>query len=59
MAKIILDSSDLKYEIVDAEENLDLTNQFKIQQAPTLVVVSSGNVQSFANVSNIKKYVKG
>lgn len=59
MAKMILDSSDLKYEIVDAEENLDLTNQFKIQQAPTLVVVNSGNVQSFANVSNIKKYVKG
>jgi thioredoxin-like negative regulator of GroEL len=41
---MILDSSDLKYEIVDADEILDLTNQFKIQQAPTLVVVNSGNV---------------
>lgn len=59
VAKIILDSSSLDYEVIDAEDSLSLTNEFQIQQVPTLVIVDSENVQSFTNVSNIKKYVKG
>lgn len=58
-AKNILDSSELNYEIIDAEENAELTSQFQVQQAPTLVVVGSDNFDSYVNLSNIKKFAQG
>ena len=45
------------YQVVDAEENPELTNAFGIMQAPTLVIVKDGAVHKFVNASNIKKYV--
>ena len=47
----------MEYETVDAEENQELTEEFGVMQAPTLVVVKDGKVQKFVNASNIKKYV--
>jgi len=40
-----------------AEENADLAKELGIKQAPTLVVVKDGNVEKFAGVSDIKKYI--
>ena len=45
------------YRVVDAEEETDLTGQYHIMQAPTLVVQRGDQVERFANVSNIKRYL--
>jgi len=49
---------DENVEIIDAEENIELTKKYGIMQAPTLVVIENGEVKKFANASNIKKYVE-
>ena len=46
------------YQIIDAEERHDLAEKFGIMQAPTLVIVSDGIVQKFANASNIRRLVE-
>jgi ribonucleoside-triphosphate reductase len=43
-------------ELVDAEENKELAEQYHIMQAPTLVVVDREGVHKYCNASNIKKY---
>ncbi|MBR3039199.1 MAG: ribonucleoside triphosphate reductase [Lachnospiraceae bacterium] len=43
--------------IMDAEENPDLAMKYGLKAAPTLVVVNKDNVETYVNVSNIKKYV--
>jgi len=48
---------DIPYVLIDAEENVELTKKYGVMQAPTLVVVTDGKVNKFANVSNIKKFV--
>ncbi len=48
---------DEPYEVVDAEENLDLVSQYGIMQAPTLIVLHDGVVDKYVNASNIKRYV--
>lgn len=60
IAKMLLDSSGLKYDIVDAEENLEKTQLFQIQNVPTLVTVGSNqDYNKFNNISDIKKFIKG
>ncbi|MSS62304.1 ribonucleoside triphosphate reductase [Velocimicrobium porci] len=50
--------NDIDYKLVDAEENLDLVQEYGIRQAPTLVVVENGQSRKYVNLSNIKKYVE-
>jgi len=59
MAKTILDARSMSYEVIDAEENAELSRRFNVRQAPTLVVVKGDESQTICNVSNIKQYVKG
>ena len=47
---------DEDYILVDAEEDVALTQQYKVMQAPTLVVVDKNGVHKYVNASNIKKY---
>lgn len=49
---------DEQYELVDAEENLDLVNEYNVMQAPTLVIVGNGNFHKYVNASNIKKFLE-
>ena len=42
--------------MIDAEENVELTQQYGVMQAPTLVIVAGQSRQKYVNVSNIKKY---
>ena len=56
MAKEFL--KDVDYKVVDAEENPELTSQFGIMQAPTLVIVKDGKVEKFVNASNIRKFTE-
>jgi ribonucleoside-triphosphate reductase (formate) len=58
LAKKFLDKAGISYRVVDAEENLDLVENYGIRQAPTLVVIRNGNVLRYANASNIKKYAE-
>jgi ribonucleoside-triphosphate reductase len=59
MARSIMDAGHFEYDPIDAEENADLCHKFDVHQAPTLVVIKSGSVEKFSNVSDIKKYVRG
>lgn len=47
---------DVKYVVIDAEENIELVSKYGVMQAPTLVVVENGEFKKYANASNIKKY---
>ena len=56
LAKEYLKNED--YILVDAEEEVELTRQYKVMQAPTLVVVDYEGVHKYVNASNIKKYTE-
>ena len=47
---------DEDYILVDAEEEVELTQQYKVMQAPTFVLVDKDGVHKYVNASNIKKY---
>lgn len=49
--------ADQEYVVIDAEENQEMAQQYRIMQAPTLVIVDGDNVQKYVNASNIKRYV--
>ena len=53
-----LEKADISYEVVDAEEHMDLVEKYGIMQAPTLIIVKDGQVTKLANASNIKKYAE-
>ena len=50
---------DISYTLVDAGENAELSQEYNILQAPTLLDIRDGAVSKYTNVSNIKKYVDG
>ncbi len=54
-AKEMLANED--YILIDAEENMELTQQYGVMQAPTLVVVNEEETRKYVNASNIQKYV--
>ena len=56
MAKEFLKKAKIDYEWVNAEENVELTKDLGVKQAPTLVIIKNNNVEKIANLSNIKKY---
>lgn len=47
-----------QYELVDAEENMELARKYGVMQAPTLVVVKGSKAQKYVNASNIQKYME-
>lgn len=49
---------DVKYVLIDAEENLELATKYSVMQAPTLVVVNGTEYAKHVNASNIKKYTQ-
>ena len=49
---------DVEYETVDAEEALDIVDEYGIMQAPTLVVVNNGEIKKYVNASDIKGYAE-
>lgn len=53
-----LEEANIAYEIIDAEENMELVQKYGVMQAPTLVVVKDGQVTKLANASNIKNYAE-
>ena len=49
---------DLKYKLIDAEENPELVRKYGIMQAPTLVIVNENQVKKYVNASNIRRYAE-
>ncbi|MBR6960104.1 MAG: ribonucleoside triphosphate reductase, partial [Clostridiales bacterium] len=56
-AKKFLADAGIDYELIDAEEQQDLSIKFNIMQAPTLIVPNGTGYETFANVSNIRKFI--
>ncbi|VDN46466.1 Ribonucleoside triphosphate reductase [Petrocella atlantisensis] len=44
------------YRIVDAEEELGLVEKFKVMTAPTLVVLSEGDYDSYSGLASIRRF---
>ncbi|MBR5515432.1 MAG: ribonucleoside triphosphate reductase [Clostridia bacterium] len=57
-AKAMLDKAGIAYEIIDAEENAELSKKYGIMQAPTLVVADSEKFEKITNLSNVKKFIE-
>ncbi len=55
MAKEMLSGEE--YQLIDAEENMELATKYGIRQAPTLVVVDGADAKKYVNASSIQKYV--
>ena len=58
MAIKLLDKAKVDYKYIDAEENVDLTKEYGVKQAPTLVILTDGKPEKIANLSNIKKHIE-
>lgn len=58
LAKAVLDKNGIAYTVVDAEDNAELTNQYGVTQAPTLVEVSEEGCTLYANASNIRAFAE-
>lgn len=57
IAEKLLSDAGIEYQTIDAQENEELTRQYDVMQAPTLVVLNDENVSKFSNASNIRKYI--
>ena len=58
MAIKLLEKAKIEYEYIDAEEVPEMTKEFEVKQAPTLVVIKKGERTNINNLSNIKKYIE-
>jgi len=58
MSKMLLDKAGIQYEVVDAEENVELTKKYGVRKAPTLIVPTNDGNEVFENASNIKGYIE-
>lgn len=48
----------MTYTLIDAEENADITREYNILQAPSLIEIRNGVASKYTNTSNIKRYVE-
>ena len=58
MAKMLLDKAGIKYQVIDAEENVELTMKYNVKKAPTLLVPTEEGIDVFENASNIKGFIE-
>lgn len=57
VAKSLLDKAKVEYSAIDAEKEIELSKEFNVKQAPTLIVIHDSKVDKYLNVSDIKKYL--
>ncbi len=57
-AKAQLKDSGIDYQVINAEENADISKALRIMQAPTLVVVDKGKVERYTGLSSVIGYVE-
>ena len=59
MARMLLDKANIKYQLIDAEENVEMTKHYNVKKAPTLIIVKDGKCDVYENASNIKAFIEG
>ena len=57
-SKMMLDKAGVKYEVVNAEENPEITIKYGVKKAPTLLVPNGNRVDAYDNASEIRKYIE-
>ena len=57
-SKMMLDKAGVKYSVVNAEENKELTVKLGVKKAPTLLVPNGNGYDAFDNASEIRKYIE-
>ena len=57
IAKQLLDAEGIEYNVIFAEENIDLAKKFGIIQAPTMVVENGDGFEKYAGAAAIKQFV--
>ena len=58
MAKMMLDKAGIKYTVIDAEDQKDLTQKYCVKKAPTMLVANGQGYDRYENASFIKKFVE-
>ncbi len=58
MAKMLLDKADIKYHVVDAEDEKDVTIAYGVRKAPTLLVPNGKSFDVYENASEIKGFIE-
>ena len=58
VAKEALAEANINYELIDAEEQMDLARKYKVLQAPTLVILDADGIRKVANASNIREFTE-
>ena len=56
-AGVTLEKAGIDFEKIYANEKPEMAREYGVKQAPTLVVVSDGEVSKFTGLSDIKKYI--
>ncbi len=57
-SKMMLDKAGVKYEVINAEENPEITIKYGVKKAPTLLVPNGNRVDAYDNASEIRKYIE-
>ena len=57
-SKMMLDKAGVKYEVINAEENPQITIKYGVKKAPTLLVPNGNGVDAYDNASEIRKYIE-
>ena len=58
IVKDMMNRKNIGYQIIDAEENGELCDEFEVMQAPTLVILKDDqSYDKYANASNIIRYL--
>ena len=58
MAKMMLDKAGIKYTVIDAEDQKNLTQKYGVKKAPTMLVANGQGYDRYENASFIKKFVE-
>ena len=57
-SKMMLDKAGIKYSVINAEENKELTVQYGVKKAPTLLVPKGNGYDAYDNASEIRRYIE-
>ena len=57
IVKPMLDRAGISYEVMDAEENLELAQTYRLTQAPSLVAVTGDTFTVYPGISAISNYI--